>query len=323
MDRSYAFYNYNRGGDLFHIQCEWLNKDIDLVADPDIEYCHVTITDLDDYWQRTITRDLLLTAFKPSNALVESQRDKVLQAAFLGEESVNGSQLEWKVNKDSKSDKLFMKLRTFEGNIPLAAGSISLNKVVPETKKKELHELWFINSAIASRSSTEQNKALQQRNTDIANSFRELRNANQQMTNEAIRDKITMVQKFCNVLNAKKRKIFSLQKAIQDMKTKIAELEEQQRSMKSSRKRSVSELEEAPADDQNKKMKTEAVEPTSVKISNDSTQEKLDKGKQKATTHTQTVRKRSGLFDDEEEGDDDDDDEDDDDFAVEFTQTIR
>lgn len=46
-----------------------------------------------------------------------------------------------------------MRLRTFNGDIPLTAGALLLKKV-PEIKYKDLHKLWFTNSAIASSTST-------------------------------------------------------------------------------------------------------------------------------------------------------------------------
>jgi hypothetical protein len=47
---------------------------------------------------------LLLDSFPVSNALINKQRNNVLTAAFLSEESLNGSKLEWKINFAKKED---------------------------------------------------------------------------------------------------------------------------------------------------------------------------------------------------------------------------
>lgn len=124
MTKSYAFYDVSSENDSFHIQCEWFNVKVDLDeanSSDNVEYGIVTVTNLQDYWQCSskrysqnihyfyilitfifalVDRDLLLDSFPVSNALINEQRNKVLTAAFLSEESLNGSKLEWKISFD-------------------------------------------------------------------------------------------------------------------------------------------------------------------------------------------------------------------------------
>jgi hypothetical protein len=59
MTNLYYFYeavdDNVKEADIFYVQCEWFNKIIDLDAEmtENEEYCQITITDLNDYWQIT------------------------------------------------------------------------------------------------------------------------------------------------------------------------------------------------------------------------------------------------------------------------------
>ncbi|KAI8061853.1 uncharacterized protein B0P05DRAFT_624212 [Gilbertella persicaria] len=208
MERLYSFYDSVTERETFHIQSEWLGNKIDLDSEnnDNIDYCLITITNTTEHWTCKITRELLLENFKVSNALVQKQRNNVLTAAFQGEQSICGDRLEWRVTRDKQDqDKLQMKLRTYDGDIALTAGLFLLDKV-PESDSKELHASWFKNCAIASRTSTEICRALQQRTLDIEKTCNEYKQIIEAMTVKMNQSKFIMLDKFTNLLNAKKRK---------------------------------------------------------------------------------------------------------------------
>lgn len=209
MTKSYAFYDVVSQGGAWHVQCEWFNEIMDLEQETNVQYGTITITNLQDYWQHTIDRNVLLNSFPVSNALIKEQRNNVLTAAFLSVESLNGSKLEWKISS-LENDELQMRLRTFDGDIPLTAGSFSLKKA-PQDTYQQLHKLWFTNMAIASCASTEVNKALQQRITDITKTNKELKETIESLNIKENKNKFIMIDKFVKLLNHKKQKNFSLE----------------------------------------------------------------------------------------------------------------
>ncbi|KAK4513968.1 Ubiquitin-conjugating enzyme E2 6 [Mucor velutinosus] len=209
MTKSYAFYDVVDKHGTWHVQCEWFNETVDLEQETGVQYGIITITNLQDYWQHTIDRDVLLQSFPVSNALIKEQRNNVLTAAFLSVESLNGSKLEWKISLQEHGE-LQMRLRTFDGDIPLTAGSFLLKKA-PQDTYQHLHKLWFTNTATASCASTEVNKALQQRITDITKTNKELKETIESLIIKENKNKFVMIDKFVRLLNRKKQKNFSLE----------------------------------------------------------------------------------------------------------------
>lgn len=56
MDHLYSFYDAVGNDETFHIQCEWLNKTINLddtSVSTATEYAYITVTDLSKYWHCT------------------------------------------------------------------------------------------------------------------------------------------------------------------------------------------------------------------------------------------------------------------------------
>ncbi|OBZ83605.1 hypothetical protein A0J61_08345 [Choanephora cucurbitarum] len=208
MVHLYSFYDSVTEKETFHIQSEWLGNKIELNKEneSDLDYCFVTITNLVDYWNCKVTRNLLLERFQVSNALTEDHRDAVLTAALQGEQSVCGDRLEWRVSRHpEEEEKLQMKLRTYDGDVALTAGTFLLEKVAP-TEKNELHQNWFKHCTIASRVCIEANRALQQRILDIEKTCNEYKETIEAMTTKMNQSKFIVLDKFTNLLNSKKRK---------------------------------------------------------------------------------------------------------------------
>ncbi|GAN04209.1 hypothetical protein MAM1_0057d03669 [Mucor ambiguus] len=240
MTKSYAFYDVAGEDDAWRVQCEWFNETVDLEQETNVQYGIITITNLQDYWQHTIDRDVLLQSFPVSNALIKEQRSNVLAAAFLNVGSLNGSKLEWKISSQGH-DELQMRLRTFDGDIPLTAGSFILKKA-PQDTYQHLHESWFTNTATASCASTEVNKALQQRITDVTKTNRELKETIESLIIKENKNKFLMIDKFVRLLNHKKQKNLSLEHHIkkQDetnkkLKETIKKLNEENQELKRKR----------------------------------------------------------------------------------------
>ncbi|CAO3656312.1 unnamed protein product [Mucor fragilis] len=197
---------------------------MDLEQQTETQYGIITITNLQDYWQQTIDRDVLLQSFPVSNALIKEQRNNVLTAAFLSVASLNGSKLEWRISPHEQGE-LQMRLRTFDGDIPLTAGSFILKKASQDTYP-HLHESWFTNTAIASCASTEVNKALQQRITDTTKTNQELKETIESLIIKENKNKFVMIDKFVQLLNGKKQKNFSLEHHIKKQDEAIKTLQE-------------------------------------------------------------------------------------------------
>ncbi|KAI8347669.1 hypothetical protein BD560DRAFT_410989 [Blakeslea trispora] len=209
MVHLYSFYDSVAEKETFHIQCEWFGNKVELNKDKecDLDYCLVTITNLNDYWTCKISKSLLLERFQVSNALTEDHRDAVLTAALQGEQSIYGDRLEWRVSRhQEEQEKLQMKLRTYDDDVALTAGTFLLEKVIDTSERTELHQSWFKHCAIASRVCTESNRALQQRIQDAEKACSEYKETIEIMTAKTHQSKFIMLDKFTNLLNSKKRK---------------------------------------------------------------------------------------------------------------------
>ncbi|KAL7323597.1 hypothetical protein PS15p_210225 [Mucor circinelloides] len=243
MTKSYAFYNVVGDNDDFHVQCEWFNETMDLEQQPNVKYGIMTITNLQDYWQHTIDHDLLLQSFPVSNALMKEQRNNVLTAAFLSVESLNESKLEWKI-ASSEHGELQMRLRTFDGDIPLTAGSFLLKKA-PQDSYQNLHKSWFKNAAVESCASTKINKALEQRITDITKTNKELKATIESFIMKENKNKFVMIDKFVQLLNHKKQKNLSLEhriKTVEETNKKLTEENEQLKKRKRDDEQDMTEV---------------------------------------------------------------------------------
>ncbi|CAO0792241.1 unnamed protein product [Mucor circinelloides] len=243
MTKSYAFYNVVGDNDDFHVQCEWFNETVDLEQQPNVKYGIMTITNLQDYWQHTIDHDLLLQSFPLSNALMKEQRNNVLTAAFLSVESLNESKLEWKITSNEHGE-LQMRLRTFDGDIPLTAGSFLLKKA-PQDSYQNLHKSWFKNAAVVSCASTKVNKALEQRIADITKTNKELKATIESFIIKENKNKFVMIDKFVQLLNHKKRKNLSLEhrtKTVEETNKKLTEENEQLKKRKRDDEQDMTEV---------------------------------------------------------------------------------
>ncbi|KAI7906254.1 uncharacterized protein BX663DRAFT_499398, partial [Cokeromyces recurvatus] len=242
MSCTYSFCDSIVDTETFHIQLEWFNKQLDLndlQISTDTEYGCITVTNLKDYWQRTITHGLLMDCFKVSNALIEKERNNVLVAAFLGEQSLYKDRLEWRVTREG--DRLRMKLRTYNADIAFAAGSFNLTKV-SEIEIKKLQELWFRRCSLASQVSIEKSRALKQCNSDLERTNAELKETIESMIIRENKNKLLMIEKFVNLLNTKKKKIKKLEKIIAQKRWRDDEEEEEEKNQ-SSQKRNKSKQE--------------------------------------------------------------------------------
>ncbi|KAL9546739.1 hypothetical protein MBANPS3_006516 [Mucor bainieri] len=249
MTKSYAFYDVADAHDTWHVQCEWFNETMDLEQEANVQYGIITVTNLQDYWQHTIDRDLLVQNFPVSNALIKEQRNDVLTAAFLSVESLNGSRLEWRI-RPHEQDQLEMRLRTYDGDVGFIAGLFIIKKA-PQDTYQHLHKSWFSHTAIASCASTEVNKALQQRITDITKTNKQLKETIESLIVKENKNKFVMIDKFVQLLNHKKQKNFSLEHHInkqnetnRELEEKIKRLDNENRELKK-RKRGDDDGEEA------------------------------------------------------------------------------
>ncbi|KAG2234575.1 hypothetical protein INT48_000478 [Thamnidium elegans] len=195
----------------FYVQCQWFNNTLDLDQDttesPD--YCLLTVTDLTKYWQITITRDMLIEKFPPSNCLIHKFRNKVLRLSLQGSQWIHGHQIQWAIVKRN-DDKIEMKLRVhYFDSIYGIAGSVSMDKL-PDEKRSELNKAWYKNSAIASRKSNETEEALNIRHKDIQDINQKLQDALGSLKKESIESRLTLFSSFSKVLNAKKDRITEL-----------------------------------------------------------------------------------------------------------------
>ncbi|KAI9482655.1 MAG: hypothetical protein EXX96DRAFT_555170 [Benjaminiella poitrasii] len=245
MNYIYSFYDSTTEEETFHIKCEWFDKQLnldDLQADKTTEYGCITITNLKDYWHCTVSHELLLNCFEASNALIEKERNNVLVAAFLGEQSLYKDRIEWRVTREEDKDYLRMKLRTYNGDIAFSAGSFTLKKV-GESRIRELQELWFKHCSLASRISTEKNRAFKQRILDIEKTNVELKETIESMIIKENKNKLLMIEKFVNLLNTKKKKIKKLERIITGKRSRNNdEIEQQDDRKKIKIKRETSSL---------------------------------------------------------------------------------
>ncbi|KAG2213880.1 hypothetical protein INT47_001149 [Mucor saturninus] len=215
MTHLYHFYeaidHEEKEADIFYVQCEWFNKTIDLDTEQasNEDYCLITVTNLKDYWQHTITRDLLIEKFKPSNCLVQKTRSKVLALSLRGSKWIKNHQIQWAYIK-CENGQLEMKLRIHYFDIIYGVvGSFFMEKL-PGEKNQDLLTSWFKNCATASVKSNETEEALTLRHDDMKSLNDDLKSALQAMKTESIEYRFTMFSNFTKVLNAKKEKIAEL-----------------------------------------------------------------------------------------------------------------
>ncbi|GAA5796684.1 hypothetical protein EDC94DRAFT_617765 [Helicostylum pulchrum] len=195
----------------YYVQCQWFNETLDLdqetTENPD--YCLLTVTDLANYWQITITRDMLIEKFPPSNCLIHKFRNKVLRLSLQGSQWIHGHQIQWAI-VIKNDDQIEMKLRVhYFDSIYGIAGSVNMDKLSDE-RKSELNKAWYKNSAIASRKSNETEEALNIRHKDIQDINQKLRDALESLKKESIESRLTLFSNFSKVLNAKKERIVEL-----------------------------------------------------------------------------------------------------------------
>ncbi|KAI8645017.1 hypothetical protein BD408DRAFT_96817 [Parasitella parasitica] len=124
-----------------------------------------------------------------------------------------------------------MRLRTFDGDIPLTAGSFLLQKASKD-RYKDLLKSWFANSTTASFTFTQANKALQQRITDITKTNSELKDTIESMSIKESKNKFVMIDKFVRLLNHKKQKIYTLEQQVRTLNEKLTEAKEEAKKRK-------------------------------------------------------------------------------------------
>ncbi|KAI8077735.1 uncharacterized protein BX664DRAFT_343369 [Halteromyces radiatus] len=187
--------------------CEWLN-DIDFTnsIDRNTSICKLVIYNVPDFYRRLVTfQDL--EDFKQGDIPLDVL-NTVVTLALQGGKEYKGDELNWKTVFTRDECQMTL-IGYWNRTLPVQVGSFKLQRV-PEWDKNSILTEWMENTSSQFKLIKETQDALSLRNLNLEEEYKKMEESVEQMVAQKTISDLSMMGKFKELLNQKKKKIRNL-----------------------------------------------------------------------------------------------------------------